>query len=130
MIGERAESVERVKERACARLHGVGHLGGLLEQVGTSHVAHEHEVAREDAHRTGRRRLVGDHEREVLGRVPGRVQHVEADVADGNHIAVTQQRGAVLRGEGVLPIGTAFGREVQRAPVAAASSRAPETKSA
>jgi len=101
-------------ERAGAGLHGVGHLGGLLEQVGASHVPDEHEVAREHPHGFRGAGGVVDDEAQVLRRVPRRVHHRQHHVADADRVAILHQRRPRLGGEGVLPVGASFRAQEQR----------------
>ena len=66
-IGKPPEALERVEELPSAGLHGAGHVGGALEQIGAPHVAHEKEVAGEGAHRLVGGGRVGDQKGERAG---------------------------------------------------------------
>ena len=105
--------LQALPQRPRPHLHRPLDVGGAFEQVGTADVADEHEVAGDGGNRQVGGGAVGDQERQVLGRVAGRVQHVDADVANLQVIAVVQE--AAFRREGVLPVGIAFVGEIQRA---------------
>ncbi len=112
MPGRRgAEARERRVQRARARLHGARPLRGALEQVGAAHVADEHEVAGEDAEGLHARRLVRDAERDVLGRVPRRREHVEPHAARADGVAALHPPDARLGRPRVLPVRAALVRE-------------------
>ena len=62
MIGECAETLERVEECAGTRFHRTRNVRGLLEQIGAPHVTDKHEIAGENAHRSDAARRIGDDE--------------------------------------------------------------------
>jgi len=88
-------------------LCAAGGAGGLLQQIRPAHIAHEEEVPRENPHRLIGARGVSQQQGDVLRRVPRRVQHLDANVADHPVIALGHENDIGLMGEGVLPIGVA-----------------------
>ena len=127
--GSCLNALQAAIQRPRARLHRPDDLGRALEQIGTTDIAGEDEVAREDAHRHVGRRGVRDHERQMLGRVSRRVQRAHADVADHEVVAVGQQHGAGSPANAYCqsgpprPIGTASRRSAP--PARGFRSRSP-----
>ena len=87
---------------------------GALEQIGPADVADEHEVAGRRRDRLVRRGAVGHEKRQMLRRVPRRVHHVDADVADRDCDRRPSAASRPARGEGVLPGRVALVRDVHR----------------
>ena len=86
---------------------------------------------REHPDRPLARRAIGDDEADVLGRVARRVPHVDADASELDRVAVAQQARAVdARESRTANRGRPRPESSSCAPVLAASSRAPDTKSA
>ncbi len=113
VLWQGANALERRVQLPGALLFGPRNAHGGLQQVRSTNVAHEHEVAREDPHRLVRGRRITKQEREVLRRVSGGVHRADADLADLNHVAVAQERRAGLLRECVLPLGRACAGEHQ-----------------
>ena len=101
----RLKLLQALPQRLRADLHRPGDLRGPLEQIGPPDIADEHEVAGHGRDRLIRDGAIGDQKGEVFGRVSGRVQHVDRDVADRDPIAVLQF-AIVL--ELILPVRIAF----------------------
>lgn len=91
-VGDAAQLFDCGEKASGGRFHVARVAHGGLEQIGATEIAHEHEVAR--GHPDGGGRVdaaVGDEQGEVLGRVPGRVDRAELDVADREGVAVFEQ---------------------------------------
>ena len=116
ILGVLPHLAQRAVKRPSRRFHGASDIRGALEQVGAPNVADENEVSAEDAQRPIRGRAVGDEEDEVLRRVAGHVAHVEANLPDGERVAVAEQFGTIRRADAVLPVAIALGGEQQPSP--------------
>ncbi len=108
------EALERAIECAGRGFHRARDVGRLLQQVRPADVAHEHEITRHDADRLVCGGPVGDQKGKMFRRVAGRVHGIDLDVAHAERVAVAQQHGAGLGGEGVFPVRIPLVRQVQR----------------
>ena len=118
-IGKREELIVHRAVEAPGEV--VGRPADRSQQVGATDVTDEQGVAGEHRPRFGVG-LLADHDRDRLGGVAGRVADLEVDLAEREVLAV---------GQGVdLELGLALVTEETTAPVASASSRWPERKSA
>ena len=112
VVGQRAELFQALPECARRAVRRARHPGRLLEEVGPAHVAHEDEVAGDDAHRRGGAGGVGHHEGEVLGRVPGVCSTSNRMLPTMNCAPSLRSTAPALLREGVLPAGPALVGEV------------------
>ena len=111
VVRQRLQPLQRSKKRAGTSRFGPDHSGRGLQQVGAAHVANEDEVARHHRDRFWASRTIDDNEREVFRRVAGSVHHVQADLAEPDHVTVMQQYRVVGGRKGILPIGAALTRQ-------------------
>ena len=88
-VGQRRQ----LRRDAVVELAGQRALDVVADQVGAAERSHEEEVAREQHLRhLGRARQVVDEERQVLGRVAGRVQRLDAGLAHRDRVALAHRR--------------------------------------
>src|SRR5262249_31074846 len=83
VIRQRAEPGGALEERGGADL-------GARRKLRPSHVAHHQGMPGEDEPGFGTSRPIGDEQRHMLGRVTGRVEDVNPDVADGQLLTIFQ----------------------------------------
>jgi hypothetical protein len=100
-VGERARPLQRCVQVACRAFHRPLHARGALEQIGTSNVTDEDEVARQQPDRRIARGFVSHEEGDVLRGVSGHVQHVQSHCSDADFLPRLEPPCA---GEGVTPI--------------------------
>ena len=104
IVGELADLAQRREELARALLLRAGLARRALEQIRTPDVAHEHEVAGENRHRLLGGREILHEKGEMLRSVARRVPRGDADAADVEHVAVSQQLCSVGGGKLVAPL--------------------------
>ena len=75
-----------------------------LQAVRTANVPDEERVTGEDADWTVGVGGIGDHEREMLWRVAGGMEHIGANVADHEAVAVVEQNNAARVREVIRPL--------------------------
>ena len=107
VIREALQPLNGVKLIARADLLAAGHPGGCLQQVRAADITGEQAVSRENAHRLVSGARVGEQDAQVLRRVAGRVQRLQANAAQPPLRAIHQQRTAGGGGIGVLPVRAA-----------------------
>jgi hypothetical protein len=82
-----------------------------LEKVGASDVTNEQEITRERANGLVSGGRIRQQEEEMLGAVAGHVPHVDANLANGEGISISEEFGALRWAKPVLPVAPAFGGE-------------------
>ena len=102
-VGQRQQRPQRAEHAARALL-------ALDRQVRPRDVADEQRVAGQDRPRLGAARGVGQHERRVLGPVPGRVQRAHAQGAERELPAVVERLVRVARARLAVDVDDRAGR--------------------